>query len=129
MEVKFKSRLQRRMPGAVRISSSILTVANGGFEYEADQRDAEILMKDMGVDGGSRGVTTAGNNGEGGQDVKGDKSESKFRAVAARGNYLGQDRMDVQYEAKEISKPQEQDWRAAKRLARHLKDHRRVVLE
>ncbi len=51
--------------------------------------------------------------------MKGDKSESKIRAVSARGNYLGQDRMDMQYAAKEISgftsKPEEQDWRAALR--------------
>ncbi len=41
--------------------------------------------------------------------------------------------MDMPYTAKEIarfmSKPEKQDWRAAKRLARYLKDHRRVVLE
>ncbi len=36
-----------------------------------------------------------------------------------RGNYLGQDRMDMQFAAKEISrltsKPEEQDWRSAKK--------------
>ncbi len=41
--------------------------------------------------------------------------------------------MDTQYAAKKISrfmsKPEEQDWRAAKRLARYVKDHKRVVLE
>ncbi len=49
--------------------------------------------------------------------------------MAARGNYLGQDRRDMQFAAQEISrftsKPEEQDWRAAKRLARYL----RVELE
>jgi hypothetical protein len=61
-DMKFKSRLQRRRPGAVKIVYRIATVANGVLEYE-------------------------GSNGEGGQDVKGDKSESEFRAVAARENY------------------------------------------
>ncbi len=69
----------------------------------------------------------------GGQDVKGDKRDSRFRAATATGNYLGQDRMDMQYVAKEISrfmsKPEEQGWKEAKRLARNLKDHRKVVLE
>ncbi len=41
--------------------------------------------------------------------------------------------MDVQFAAQEIvrfmSKPEEQDWRAAKRLAGYLKDGRRVALE
>ena len=56
-----------------------------------------------------------------------------FRAVAARGNYLGQDRMGTQLAAKEISrltsKPGEQDWRSAKRLARYLKDNKRTEIE
>ncbi len=60
-------------------------------------------------------------------------SEGRHRAVAVRGNYLGQDRMDMQYAAKEISrftsKPEEQDWKAAKSLARSLKHHRMVMLE
>ncbi len=56
-----------------------------------------------------------------------------FRAVAARGNYLGQGRVEMQVGAKEISrvtaKPGEQDWRSAKRLARHLKDNETTVIE
>ncbi len=55
-----------------------------------------------------------------------------FRAVAARGNYLGQGRAGVKLEAKEISrftsKPGEQDWRAAQRLTRYFKYSRRVVI-
>ncbi len=53
MEVKFKARLERRKPGAVRILNRIVTVTSGGLDYEADQRHAEILMKDMGIDQGS----------------------------------------------------------------------------
>ncbi len=30
----------------------IVTVTSGGLDYEADQKHAEILIKDMGVDGG-----------------------------------------------------------------------------
>ncbi len=49
------------------------------------------------------------------------------------GNYLGQDWMGVQVAAKEISrltsKPEEQDWKSAKRLARYLTDNKRVVIE
>ncbi len=54
MEVKFETRLERKRPGAVRILSRIATVTSGGLDYEADQRHAKILMKDMGVDEGSR---------------------------------------------------------------------------
>ena len=79
-------------------------------------------MRDMGIDEGRKGVVAPGvSTSEGGQTgevlVGG---ESLFRAVAARGNYLVQDRMDTQFAAKEISgftsKPEEQDWKSAKRL-------------
>ncbi len=37
MGVKFKSRLQRRRSGPVRILNRVVTVASGGLEYEADR--------------------------------------------------------------------------------------------
>ncbi len=53
--------------------------------------------------------------------------------MAARRNYLGQDWMDAQCAAKDTSrltsKPEEQDWISAKRLARHLNENERVVIE
>ncbi len=56
-----------------------------------------------------------------------------LRTVAARGDYVSQDRMDMQFAAKGISrlvsKPEEQDWKCAKRLARYLKDNMRIVIE
>ena len=55
-----------------------------------------------------------------------------FRGVAARSNYLGQDRVDAQRAAKEVSrftsKPEAQDWSSAKRVARYLKDNKRVAI-
>ncbi len=35
-EVKFKARLERKRPGAVRLLSRIVTVTSGGLDYEAD---------------------------------------------------------------------------------------------
>ena len=40
------------------------------MDYEADQTHADILMKDLGIDEGSKGVTTPGSNSEGGQEVR-----------------------------------------------------------
>ena len=54
MEVKFEGRLERGKPGAVRILTRMVTVTENGLEYEADQRHAEILMKDMGIAEGAR---------------------------------------------------------------------------
>ena len=48
----------------------------------------------------------------------------RFRAIVARGNYLAQDRTDVQYAVKELSRrmstPKKCDWVSAKRLGRYL---------
>ena len=58
---------------------------------------------------------------------------TKFRVLAARANYLAQDRVDVQYAAKEIcremARPTEIGWRKLKRLARYLLDYPRAILE
>ncbi len=51
----------------------------------------------------------------------------------ARGNALGQDRMDTQCAAKEVSRfasmSEEQDWSSANRQARYLQDNKRLVIE
>ncbi len=134
MEVNFIGRLERGNSGSLGMLNRIATVTENGLEYEADQRHAEILMRDVGVVEGSKGVATPGvSAGEGGQarevQVGG---ESLFRAAAARRNSLGQGRVDMQFAAKEIptfaSNPEQRGWRSAEMRARHLKDDRRVVI-
>ena len=55
----------------------------------------------------------------------------QYRALAARANYLAQDRPDIQYAVKEIarrmSSPNRGDWGLLKRLARYLAGHPRAV--
>ena len=68
MEEKFKGRLERGKLGAVRILNRIVTGTENGLEYEADQRHAEILMRDMGIDESSKGAATPGvSTAEGGK--------------------------------------------------------------
>ncbi len=112
------------------------------LEYEAARRHAQIVMRDMGIDESSKGVVTPGilcmSKGGGGRlherecRAGQEGGDSLFRDGAAPGNYLGQDRMDMQFAAKEISsftsKPDVQDWSSAKRLARHREDNRRVAI-
>ena len=56
----------------------------------------------------------------------------RYRVLAARINYLSQDRVDVQFAAKEarrgMSKPNKKDHRKLKRLARYLIQHPRLIL-
>ncbi len=48
--MKFKGRLERGKYGAARISNRIATATESGLEYEAGQRCAEILVRDIGAD-------------------------------------------------------------------------------
>ena len=58
---------------------------------------------------------------------------SMYRAAAARCNFLGHDRPDIQYAAKEISRsmstPCNKDIRKLHRIARYLKKHPRLVFK
>jgi len=63
----------------------------------------------------------------------GDKEATAFRALAARGIYLGHDRSDMCFAAKELSRkissPRVCDWVGMKRLARYLLDKSRCVVK
>ncbi len=56
---------------------------------------------------------------------------TKYRRTAARGNYLGADRTDIQYVVKEVCRGMAKltvgHKRKLKRLARYLRGRRRVV--
>ena len=81
----------------------------------------------------SKEVVTPGVSTDDGKDTGEGVDEKLFRALAARGNYMAQDRidLDVQYAAKEISRfmsaPEEIDWRKVKRLGKYLKGNKRAV--
>ena len=89
-------------------------------------------MRDLGIGSESKSVVTPGTSTVEGGDVQ-EKEQGAYRAAAARGNYLAQDRVDVQFAAKEISrfmpKPEKEDRLRAKRLARYLKGSERVVVK
>ena len=60
-----------------------------------------------------------------------DRRREEFRPLAARANYLAQDRGDTQFATKEIcrdmAKPTLGGWRRLKRLAGYLRGRPRVV--
>ena len=75
-------------------------------------------------------MTTPGVKEEitGGDERLEGQEASKYRAT----NYLSQDRSDIAYEVKELSrgmaKPTEGDWGKAKRLGRYLRGRPRVIV-
>ncbi|CAE8646723.1 unnamed protein product, partial [Polarella glacialis] len=106
--------------------------------WEADPRHAELLMHSAGVDrDNAKGVTTAGVSERIYDDDNSEQLEGKdatdYRSFTMRAAYLGQDRPDIQFAAKELArsmqKPTKRDVFKCKRLARYLKYRPRLVWE
>ena len=111
-----------------KILNRVIRVDEEGWNYEADQRHAELIIKAMNLEG-AKGVSSPG------EDEKPWKEEelkellssheaTKYRAVAARANYLALDRPDIQFATKEVcrgmSSPTRGDVSKLRRLARYL---------
>jgi len=121
----------------IRLLNRILAWEDDGIRYEADQRHAEILINTLKLED-ANGVNTPGTknsndeNDEEDDYLKADEA-TVFRACVARCNFLGLDRPDVQYAAKEISrhmaKPRQRDVAALKRLGRYLKQYPRAIFK
>jgi hypothetical protein len=62
MDVKFRERLESGKEGAVRILNRIVTSIKDGIEYGADQRRAETIVKEAGLEENSKEVVTPGVN-------------------------------------------------------------------
>ena len=120
-----------------RILNRIIRRTDAGWEYEADQRHADLIVKETGADKASTlshpgGEKKAIEEEERTEELVGAEA-TRFRAVAARANYLAADRPDIQYAVKEIcrkmAKPAKGDWQKLVRLGRYLKGAPRCVLE
>ena len=128
-------------PGAqdakeARVLNRVIRWTARGVEYEADPRQAERLILDLGLEG-AKTVGTAGVKPTK-EAVAADKAlatekQTAFRGVTARGNYLAADRPDVQYATKEIcrwmAQPSEAGLAALKRLGRYLEGHKRMIID
>ncbi len=92
LSVKFRGRIgpQEGDLKAIRILNRIVDWTKEGLIYEADQRHAELIRNQMGMKNESKGVNTPGVKGisdDAAQDLDSHRA-TKFRAVAARANYL-----------------------------------------
>ena len=105
-----------------------------GIEYEADPRQAEQLIRDLGMSGsksvGTPGVKVTSEQLTEDKDLTYQR-QRPHRGVAARSNYLSADRPDMQHAAKEVcrwmSTPTETALLALKRIGRYLEGHSRLV--
>ena len=143
-EGKAKGRLAK--PGdELRVLNRIVRRTSEGYEWEADQRHSELLVRELGLNSESKPVACPGrklsqkevDNSDAqvcsnGQDSNSDMaSNTQYRALTARANFLSLDRPDISFSVKELcramSNPSSQDWEALKRLARYLVGRPRLV--
>ena len=79
------------------------------MEYEADPRQAERLLDELGFSGDVTSVVTPGVKFSYQDHVSDVPLEGKlhtpFRGSAARGNYLSADRVDIQYAVRKSADP------------------------
>jgi hypothetical protein len=98
------------------------------LEYEADPRHAREIIEQLGLQEGSNGIEAPSKKvtaAELREAVELDPSSAtRYRALAAKANYLAMDRADVQYATKEVSRdmsaPSSVSWSRLKQLARYL---------
>ena len=89
-----------------RVLNRIIRLTEDGWEIEPDQRHADIIVHELGLSD-SKPVATPGENeskqeeGEH-QELLDSATATKYRALAARANYLAGDRTDLMYAVKEI---------------------------
>ena len=84
----------------------ILRIVEDGVEYEADQRHAELVIKQMALETTNPVLTPVDeeietklmdDQGRDMQDVCDKEHSALYRSVAAKLNYLSPDRPDCQY--------------------------------
>ena len=125
----------KSMSKEVRVLNRIIRWTPQGWEYEADQRHGEIIVRETEMEDATPTTTPSTEDKEEAGDQEELKQEGSrwYRGVAARGNYLSLDRPDMAYASKEaskkMSKPAKGDMRRLKRMGRYLKGSPRLVQE
>ena len=121
--------------GESRILGRTIRVTPEGWEYEADPQHAENIVQELGLVG-ANGVKSPGaaqnpwEEEENGEPLLG-SDVTRFRGLAARANYIAQDRTELQFAAKEICRgmaaPTVGHMQSLRRLGRFLVTSPRTV--
>ena len=116
------------------LPNRVLTWTEGGLEYEADPRHAELIIAELGLVGSrpqvTPGVEHTREEIENSPLLKDDLIKS-YRAITARTSFLAQDRIDIACASKEccrgMSALKEVHLKMIKRIGRYLEGRRRMV--
>jgi hypothetical protein len=117
----------------VKILNKIVRWTDEGIELEADPRHAELVVRELGLEKATASKTAGvkANREEEEEEELSREEARRYRAVAARLNYLAPDRVDIGYSVKEaarsMAKPRVADWDKLKRIGRYLVGRPRLV--
>merc|ERR1711965_825538 len=103
-EIEVKARLgsSKHDDKAVCLLNRPIEWTEQGIRYEADQRHAEIIVRDLGLVGNAKSVTFPFEK-KSPEEIQvptndlGSRESTIHRAVVARGNYLGQQKLLLPY--------------------------------
>ena len=109
----------------------IIKWTDWGVTCEADPKHRKIVMEALGLEEDSKSLMAPGTKEDKTETQNRENSEernptndTKFRAIAARLNYIAADMPDIQFATKEacrdMSAPSEQSWRKIKKIGRYL---------
>ena len=121
-----------------KVLNRIIRCTTKGYELEADARHAELIIEQMGEH--ARGTLTSPGidtpepeEGSPEKELLNKDEASLYRGIAARCNYLANDRPDLQFSVKEacreMSAPMKSSWNKLVRIAKYLRAHPRAVWE
>ena len=120
-----------------RILNRVVRCTHDGWEIQPDQRHADLIVQELQL-GSANKVITPGEHeprrkeGENEEELE-EGEATRYRAIAARANYLAADRPDTMYAAKELcrgmARPTTVMWHRLKRLGRYLVGSGRTVLK
>merc|ERR1712105_27404 len=108
-----------------------LKLSENGVEIIGDKKHSDILLREWGLQEGSKEVSTPSlkeleDNNNAGEELHGDMA-TKVRRGIARVNYMAQDRPDLSAAAKamsqHMSQPREGVMNSLKRCVRYLKKY------
>ena len=120
-----------------RVLNRILRITELGWEYEPDQRRAEMIVEQLGLKDAKPVETPTEEEKkweaeEDEKDLDPDK-QRHFRSIAARCNYIAADRPDLMFVVKcicrQMAKPSVCVWKKLKRVGRYLVGKSRSILK
>ena len=129
-------------PGVVteaKILNRIIRAVPTGWEYECDQRHAEIILEELdlkkckpvGTPGVEDTLKRSVEDEAHGAIPLSPAAATQYRGLTARANYMAQDRAEIQYAVKELcrtmSAPTNDSWGKLQRLAKYLAGRPRAV--